>query len=79
MQILSYQNLVKIFYEHVYGNYQTVIIIAIILFIMTFSILIILNTQFHIDLKILSLTYFIPLLGFFILKIIQSLITINSE
>ena len=78
MQI-SYQNLRKIFYENIYGNYHTVTILAIITFISTFSILLILNIQFHIDLKILSLTYFIPLLGFFILKIIQSLNTIHSE
>jgi len=78
MQI-SYQNLRKIFYENIYGNYHTVTILAIITFISTFSILLILNIQFHIDLKILSLTYFIPLLGFFILKIIQSLSTIHSE
>jgi len=71
MQILSYQNLIKIFNERVYGNYQTVIIMAIILFILTFSILLILYTKFHIDLKILSLTYFIPLLGFFIVKTIH--------
>ena len=78
MQI-SYQNLRKIFYENIYGNFHSVTILAIITFISTFSILLILNTQFHIDLKILSLTYFIPLLGFFILKIIQSLSTIHSE
>jgi hypothetical protein len=77
MQILSYQFLVKIFDEHVYGNYQTVIIIAIILFILTFSIILILNTQFHIDLKILCLIYFIPLLGFFIVKTIPYLSTLK--
>ena len=76
MQILSDQNLVKILDQHIHWSYLTIhwsYLTAIILFILTFSILLILNIQFHKDLKILSLTYFIPLLGFFIVKTIQSL------